>query len=185
MRLNPPAVAALGLGLLLGLGVLARRAAPDIPPADLPRVVAAAAVAGFDDAGPDDDDGLYDRPESCLALAMYWEARGDGPIGMAAVGGVVLNRAADRRFPDHVCGVVTEGGPGAPCQFAWYCDGRTDRPREAKAWRDALYLTRLMLDGRVTDPSDGALYFLTPGLRPVWTAGLIPTARIGGHVFYR
>jgi hypothetical protein len=42
------------------------------------------------------------RPEApdaearhCMALAMYWEARGEGREGMLAVGSVVLNRVDD------------------------------------------------------------------------------------------
>ena len=60
-------------------------------------------------------------PESqhCLALAMYWEARGEGRQGMLAVGSVVLNRVRDQRFPNSVCGVVYEGGEKPPCQFSF------------------------------------------------------------------
>ena len=41
------------------------------------------------------------RDQQCLALAMYWEARGEGAAGMLAVGFVVKNRAAHQNdFPD-------------------------------------------------------------------------------------
>ena len=63
----------------------------------------------------------------CVALTMYWEARGEGRKGMLAVGSVVLNRVDDDRFPDSACGVVYQGGETPPCQFSWWCDGRSDR----------------------------------------------------------
>ncbi len=68
----------------------------------------------------------------CLALALYWEAKAEGPEGMLAVASVVLNRVAHPEFPDTVCGVVKQGGETPPCQFSWWCDGASDRPTETR-----------------------------------------------------
>ena len=54
---------------------------------------------------------------------------------MRAVASVVLNRVAHPQFPDTVCAVVTQGGEDPPCQFSWWCDGKSDRPTEPHAWR--------------------------------------------------
>ena len=53
---------------------------------------------------------LSERDRDCLALVMYWEARGEGQIGMQAVGSVVLNRVVHPQFPNSVCGVIYQGG---------------------------------------------------------------------------
>ena len=38
----------------------------------------------------------------CLALTVYFEARGEPDDGKRAVAHVVMNRVSDRRFPDTV-----------------------------------------------------------------------------------
>lgn len=125
------------------------------------------------------------EPAQCLALAMYWEAKGEGREGMLAVGHVVLNRVEHPQFPDEVCEVVTEGGETPPCQFSWWCDGRSDRPVEERAWRDALSAARHVLKERPPDRTRGALFFHNPQLGPAWKDDPVRTARIGRHVFYR
>ena len=69
---------------------------------------------------------------TCLAMAVYHEARGEEPDAQLA---------AHPDFPDTVCGVVTEhrspvSRPWA-CQFSFYCDGKSDTPHNAKAWQTA------------------------------------------------
>lgn len=122
----------------------------------------------------------------CLALAVYFEAGSEPQAGKEAVAHVVLNRAQHAGFPGGVCGVVQQGGEQRPCQFGWYCDGRSDRPTSSRMWESAQEVAREVLAGRVDDPTGGALYF-TPAraTRPTWTKRLTQIARIGGHVFYR
>ena len=119
----------------------------------------------------------------CLALAMYWEARGEGRTGMVAVGFVVRNRVRDPRFPNAVCDVVYEGGETPPCQFSWWCDGRSDRPTDATQWRRSLELAREMLTTSVEDPTQGALFFHSTAMASPWRR--TRTAKIGNHIFYR
>jgi spore germination cell wall hydrolase CwlJ-like protein len=121
--------------------------------------------------------------QRCLALTMYWEARGEGRRGMEAVGAVVLNRVADPRFPKDVCGVIYQGGERPPCQFSWWCDGRSDHPKQQSAWTTSLALAAEMLEGAVGDPTDGALYFSQISIPQ--PAQRIRTARIGNHAFYK
>ena len=42
----------------------------------------------------------------CLAMNLYHETRGETLAGNIAVGYVTMNRVADKRYPDTVCGVV-------------------------------------------------------------------------------
>jgi N-acetylmuramoyl-L-alanine amidase len=125
------------------------------------------------------------RSAECLALAMYWEARGEGTLGMQAVGSVVLNRVRHRDFPDSVCGVIFQGGETPPCQFSWWCDGRSDRPRDAKQWRHAVRTAQGLLRRRSRDPTRGALYFHSTSVNSKWHRRQQATVRIGGHRFYR
>ena len=121
----------------------------------------------------------------CLALAMYWEAKAEGSAGMEAVGHVVLNRTVHDGFPDSVCGVVFEGGEARGCQFSWYCDGRSDVPREAANWRTA---ERLADTFRKDDPRDitgGALFFHATSIDVPWAVPRQRTVQIGRHVFYK
>lgn len=121
--------------------------------------------------------------QRCVALAMYWEARGEGHQGMLAVGSVVLNRAEDDRFPNAVCDVVYQGGETPPCQFSWWCDGKSDRPTHQALWAESLSLANELLTMRPQDPTNGALFFHNTSIRTPWHRER--TARIGNHVFYR
>jgi spore germination cell wall hydrolase CwlJ-like protein len=121
----------------------------------------------------------------CLALALYWEAKAEGPEGMLAVASVVLNRVADPQFPDTVCGVVKQGGEQPPCQFSWWCDGASDRPTETRAWRLAQSLARSSLSQPPRDLTDGALFFHNTSIATPWVRRRERTVQIGRHIFYR
>jgi N-acetylmuramoyl-L-alanine amidase len=123
------------------------------------------------------------QAQHCVALAMYWEARGEGHRGMLAVGSVVLNRVEDDRFPSSVCGVVYQGGESPPCQFSWWCDGKSDRPTHGELWASSLSIADELLTARPSDPTHGALFFHNTSIRSPWRRDR--TARIGNHVFYR
>ncbi len=124
-----------------------------------------------------------DGAQHCVALAMYWEARGEGRDGMAAVGAVIRNRVKNKSFPNDYCAVVYQGGETPPCQFSWWCDGKSDRPTNQTQWALALGTADDLLAGRISDPTNGALFFHSTAIRRPWNR--TQTARIGGHVFYR
>lgn len=52
--------------------------------------------------------------KECLMRAMYFESNRSSEDGMLAVGTVVMNRVADRRYPDSVCAVVGQKNQFAP-----------------------------------------------------------------------
>ena len=126
---------------------------------------------------------IAQSPQHCLALAMYWEAKSEGPEGMLAVAAVVLNRVAHPEFPDTVCGVVKQGGESPPCQFSWWCDGKSDQPTEAHAWATATRIAERALRSPPSDLTDGALFFHNISIETPWTRER--TVQIGQHVFYR
>jgi spore germination cell wall hydrolase CwlJ-like protein len=121
--------------------------------------------------------------QHCLALAMYWEAKSEGPDGMLAVASVVLNRVAHPEFPDTVCGVVKQGGETPPCQFSWWCDGKSDRPVEARPWAIATRIAERALRAPPSDLTRGALFFHNISIETPWQRER--TVQIGQHVFYR
>ena len=121
----------------------------------------------------------------CLAMNMYWEARGEGRRGMLAVGWVVMNRVRSPEFPATICGVVYQGGEQPPCQFSWWCDGRSDRPRERESWRAAVAVAAELLNDPPPDVTNSALFYHAASIRNPWTRRRIQTAQIGDHIFYR
>jgi spore germination cell wall hydrolase CwlJ-like protein len=126
-----------------------------------------------------------DRDAYCLALAMYWEAQSEGPDGMRAVASVVLNRVAHPEFPDTVCAVVMQGGETPPCQFSWWCDGRSDRPTDPHAWATARQIAERALRSPPSDRTFGALFFHNTALDTPWLRKRQRTVQIGRHIFYR
>lgn len=122
----------------------------------------------------------------CLALNIYFEARGEPEEGRLAVAHVVLNRTTDRRWPRTPCAVIADGWPdaGPLCQFSWYCDGLPDIPRPGTSWRDAKRLAELVYWGRSKDPTGGAFWYHADYVKPWWSKRLRPGPKIGHHIFY-
>jgi len=125
------------------------------------------------------------RQQECMALALYWEARGEGYRGMEAVGWTVLNRVHSPLFPATPCDVVFEGGERPGCQFSWYCDGLSDRPTDPASWRHAMIVAGNLLTRPSADPTGGALFFHATSIAVPWRRPRIRTAQVGGHIFYR
>ena len=117
----------------------------------------------------------------CLALNVYFEARSEDVVGQYAVAEVTLNRVASDRFPDTVCDVVWQRK-----QFSWTHDGKSDRPRDQKAWSRSLAVAALALedDGHVVVGYD-ALYYHADYVRPYWANSYKVVGKVGRHIFYK
>ena len=126
-----------------------------------------------------------DEEQNCLALSIYWEARGEIRRGMIAVGWTVLNRTRGEHFPSTLCEVVHEGGEQGPCQFSWWCDGKSDRPRNRHSWTRARVIAADLLIDPPPDPTHGALFYHSTSIRIPWKRKRARTALIGNHIFYR
>ena len=124
---------------------------------------------------------------NCLALAIYWEGKGEPHTGQVAVAHVVLNRLKDPRFPKTICSVVKDGGNSrrGQCQFSWWCDGKSDTPTNAEQWALAQEIAKSETRPGVTDPTGGALFFHNRGVTPRWSRARMRSAAIGDHYFYR
>ena len=124
----------------------------------------------------------------CLALNVYFEARNDSMAGQYAVAQVVMNRVQSSKFPNDVCSVVKQSRKDGTCQFSWYCDGKSDRPREPYAWAYAQMVAADTLIGQgidVTDMTQGATHYHANYVRPYWADKLEYTVTYGSHLFYK
>lgn len=130
----------------------------------------------------------------CLALNTYHEAKNQSMVGQIAVAEVVMNRVADRRYPNTVCEVVKQGpkykGSDIPvrhkCQFSWFCDGKSDIPKNEKAWKKAQDYAYLVLYNRIAiDITEGATHYHATYVKPSWAKTKTRTTRIESHIFYR
>ena len=131
----------------------------------------------------------------CLALNLYFEARDQPVVGQLAVGFSTMNRVADERYPDSVCGVVKQAQYSAwdsknpirhRCQYSWFCDGMSDEPKNSKAMLEATILAANIFYGRVTDISDGATHYHATWINaPYWTEQMTTVFTIDDHIFYR
>ena len=77
---------------------------------------------------------------ACLAMAIYFEARGEPTLGQVAVGHVVMNRVHSERYPSDVCEVVKQAQTRNKkiikhrCQFSFYCDGKPESAEDESAY---------------------------------------------------
>jgi len=126
-----------------------------------------------------------EQEHRCLALALYWEARGETRDGMIAVGWTILNRTQSPEFPATPCGVIFQGGERPPCQFSWWCDGKSDRPRDRDSWIRARLVAAELLMDPPPDPTGRALFYHSTSIRVPWKRKRTRTVRIGHHIFYR
>jgi spore germination cell wall hydrolase CwlJ-like protein len=123
-------------------------------------------------------------PLVCLARTIYFEAGGQSATEMAAVGHVVMNRVSGSAFPDDVCAVIRQGGESPPCQFSWWCDGRSDVPIDRAEYDRAVGVARDVLAGRAEDPTNGANMFHNRAVSPSWAKVAERRGRIGDQLFY-
>ncbi len=146
----------------------------------------------------------------CMALNIYYESRSDNLAGQYAVADVVLNRVQDGRYPNSICEVVYQGpvreswktkqDPDLSeseriylpirhkCQFSWYCDGKSDEPRNETGWAQAQYVAgAIMYSGKYRGISEGATHYHATYVKPKWRfdRGMNHIGRIGAHIFYR
>tara|TARA_B100001094_G_C18191648_1_gene807707 strand:+ start:178 stop:834 length:657 start_codon:yes stop_codon:yes gene_type:complete len=146
----------------------------------------------------------------CMALNIYYESRSDNLAGQYAVADVVLNRMHDDRYPDTICDVVRQGpvreswktkqDPDLPedqrkynpirnmCQFSWYCDGKSDDPKDETGWAQAQYVAgAIMYSGKYRGITEGATHYHATYVKPKWRLdrGMNHIGRVGSHIFYR
>lgn len=133
--------------------------------------------------------------EEVLARTLYGEARGEEEPGLRAICEVVLNRAADTRWPDKIAAVCLQTK-----QFS--CWNRNDpnfRRLVNIEFPDATFMRCMAVAGdmirarredRLLDETGGANHYLASWLmksprRPRWADPQMATCVIGRHTFLR
>ena len=121
----------------------------------------------------------------CLADNIYFEGRNQPWIGQVAIGQVTLNRAKNHSFPKTICEVVKQGYGFRKCQFSWYCDGRSDIPREKIAYSNSLKVAMFVLSESFPDVTAGSHWYHAVYInKPFWAHRMKETVRINDHIFY-
>jgi len=129
---------------------------------------------------------FQDRERRCLAIAIYFEARGESERGQVAVGQVILNRVRSPLFPETICGVVYQGQMHPGCQFSFTCDGKTDIPRNDRQWAQAQNIAKRITAGELWLPEVGySTYYHANYVNPYWAGSMSRIDTIGRHIFYK
>lgn len=126
---------------------------------------------------------------TCLALNVYFEARGEPKAGRYAVAEVTMNRVASPRYPASVCGVVYQQNwdtlrkryVGA---FSWTEFETLPEPK-GKDWLEARQVAEEVYYRRNEPKLADALHYHADHIRPSWSRHRARVAQIGNHVFYR
>ena len=129
----------------------------------------------------------------CLALNIYHEARNQPLLGKLAVAQVTINRVNHNRFPDSVCAVVRQGfyynqSPiKNKCQFSWWCDGKSDKPKDKASWQQIQILADKIYTGFFDgiDIVKGATHYHASYVKPYWAKDKQKLIKIKNHIFYK
>jgi len=138
---------------------------------------------------------VFDQEQvNCAALNIYYEARNQSELGKIAVSQVVFNRAKEDYWPDSICDVVKQGSYSTGtvskhrCQFSWYCDGLSDRPREPSTWQNALEVARYSYFAWTYgyDITEGSTNYHSSKVNPKWRndRGMTYVKTVHDHHFY-
>lgn len=133
---------------------------------------------------------MVDEAElTCMALAIYHEARGEPSRGQAAVGWVIMNRLHSGKYPTTICGIVQQAVirngriVRNRCQFSWYCDGKDDTPKNWPVFEKSKAMARAVITGQVANPVGNSLFF-DGFVHQRQTAKRKGFIQIGNHRFY-
>jgi spore germination cell wall hydrolase CwlJ-like protein len=117
---------------------------------------------------------------SCIAVAIYHEARDQEDFGQRAVASVILQRVAvPHRWGGTACDNVV------PTQFS-FLTSRYDYPPidDMKAWEKAVrFAAHALLEGPMPELK-GADHYHTTAVSPHWAPRMARVRLIDDHVFY-
>lgn len=123
---------------------------------------------------------LYGEQLGCLAMNIYQEARGESIRGKLAVAAVTMNRVSSKHYPDTICEVVWQRK-----QFSWTnLTVKHHRFTDFKAWKQALLLAKLFMDGAIWPGVGKAMHYHAVSVSPYWMDSQQLVARYGNHLFY-
>tara|TARA_B110001454_G_C12684891_1_gene419746 strand:+ start:543 stop:1082 length:540 start_codon:yes stop_codon:yes gene_type:complete len=146
----------------------------------------------------------YQDEVKCLAQNIYFEARDQTIKGQIGVALVTINRAESKRFPNTICKVIHQARRYSNgklkkhmCHFSWYCDGKSDIPRDRIAWKVSKTIARAMLKQsgvhikhfgmkwNMEDFLNGSTHYHRRDVNPYWNQKMIKIMTIGDHIFWK
>jgi N-acetylmuramoyl-L-alanine amidase len=133
----------------------------------------------------------------CLALNIYFEARGEPLVARAAVAYVTTNRLEEKGLDtSKLCQIVYKKGV-----FSWtkhiekYNESDSNpytiqfmqkyKIRERKEWSESLQLAQDVLDKKINNPIQDATIFHDLTVNPKWTKELTFIKKINIFKFYK
>ncbi len=128
-----------------------------------------------------------EKEQSCLARAIYFEARGEPLKGQAAVAQVILNRVRNPEYPNTICGVVYQNDNWRNrCQFSFACDGKRDRIKQPDLYDKAKAIAMAVTAGKIFISEVGSsTHYHATYVHPRWSRTMEKMKKIGLHIFYR
>ncbi len=114
---------------------------------------------------------------TCLALNLYYEARGESLDAQMLVAEVTINRAAQRE--QTICETVWEDD-----QFSWTNDGKSDQPKDLEAYSQAVILATQALYTPSSLLGSGANHYHEQSVHPAWASKMTRLGQYGKHIFY-
>lgn len=116
---------------------------------------------------------------TCLAMNIYFEARGEGIDAQRMVAEVVMERVSQEGYPKTICDVVWDKG-----QFSWTSDGLSDEPLDTRAWlQSQIIANEVLLYG--SEFLTGATHYHSIDVQPYWAKDMVVMGQYGKHIFYR
>ena len=121
----------------------------------------------------------------CMALNIFFEARSEPIQGQIAVAEVTLNRVASDDYPNTICEVVLQENSQG-CQFSWWCDGKSDSPKEHNSFQTSKSLAKLMIhEGQyISVVGDEVTHYHSTSVEPYWADKMVKIEQVGKHIFY-
>lgn len=120
-------------------------------------------VGGYEGTGEKsrtvvDDSDTWDE-HTCLSRAIYFESKGESDRGKILVAQTTINRTnSDKKyFPNTICQVVKQR-TGRRCTYSWFCDGKSDRPKDLTQYRKSETIATNAINGKYEGITK-ALYF--------------------------
>ena len=121
------------------------------------------------------------REASCMATALYHEARGETKSGMAMIGLIILNRTKSPKYANTVCEIIKERNA-----FQWYQYSKHNRPKEHSRYLLAQVVAKDLLSGRYDGKmSSSVLWFKVCNHPSEFFSKLKIYSRQSNHCFYR
>lgn len=126
----------------------------------------------------------------CLTRAIYYEAGRESVAGKEAVALVIVNRVVSRRYPNSICGVITQSfvvDEKRICQFSFHCE--PTRKVNFKIWHESHDLAKRVLTNTfsraILHRIGNATYFHANYVHPQWSKQKVFVTAIDHHIFYK